>query len=153
VNLKALHVFRPVESLLDIRALVGLAVSMGVAAAAWYLRRHPFAAVGFELGLLPLLPALYIPAIGEGAFFERYLYLPVLGFAILVTLGARAVIERWPWTEAGVTALLILLVLAYAVGSVSRNRCVEGQPQPLAGHRPQGAGQRRCARVPLLCSV
>ncbi len=122
VSLKALHVFRPVESVFDVRALVGLAVGVGLVAAAWCLRRYPLAAVGFGFLLLPLLPALYIPAIGEGAFFERYLYFPVLGFAILAILGAGAMIERWPQATAGVTAFLILLVSTYATGTVIRNR-------------------------------
>lgn len=122
VNLTALHVFRPVESFLDMRALVGLVVGMGVAAAAWHLRRSPLVVIGFGFLFFPLVPALYIPAIGEGAFFERYLYLPVLGFAILVTLGGRAAIERWPRNRAGVGLILMLLVLAYSAGTVSRNR-------------------------------
>lgn len=121
VNLKALHVFQPVESLLDVRAIAGLAVSTGVAAAVWHLRRNPLTSVAFAFLLLPLLPAFYIPAIGEGAFFERYLYLPILGFAILITLGMQTVIERWPWTKMGARSLLILLLVAYATGSVVRN--------------------------------
>jgi protein O-mannosyl-transferase len=122
VNFSALHTFRPVESLLDVRAFAGLAVSVGLAIAEWRLRRHPVAAVGLAFIVLPLLPALYIPAPGEGAFFERYLYLPVLGFAILATQGARKVINRWPRSRRVVCVLLILLVLAYTAGSVSRNQ-------------------------------
>ena len=122
VNLSALHVFRPVESLLDARALVGLALIGGLVIIAWHLRQHPAAIVGLGFVVLPLLPALYIPALGEGVFFERYLYLPVLGFAILLTLGARKAIARWPYCRTGVATLLILLVLTYAAESVSRNR-------------------------------
>jgi len=121
VNLKALHVFRPVESFLDMRALVGLVVGMGVVAAVWHLRRYPLVVMGFGFLFLPLVPVLYIPAIGEGAFFERYLYLPVLGFASLVALGGRAAIERWPRNRAGVGLLLMLLVLAYSAGTANRN--------------------------------
>jgi tetratricopeptide (TPR) repeat protein len=122
VNISALHTFRPVETLLDVRALAGLAVAVGVAIAAWSLRRHPVAAVGLAFIVLPLLPALYIPALGEGVFFERYLYLPVLGFAILLTQGAREAINRWPGSKMGVAALLILVFFAYTAGSMSRNR-------------------------------
>lgn len=121
VNLKAVHVFRPVESLLDTRALVGLAASVGIAATAWQLRRHPLATMGLAFLLLPLAPVLYIPAIGEGAFFERYLYLPVFGFAILITLCAHVAIERCPWTKAGAISLLVLLVLGYAAEAASRS--------------------------------
>ena len=122
VNLSALHIFRPVESLLEVRALAGHAASAGLAIAAWRLPRHPVAAVGVAFIVLPLLPALYLPALGEGVFFERYLYLPVFGFALLLTQGAREVINRWPGSKTGVAALLILVFLAHTAGSVSRNR-------------------------------
>jgi tetratricopeptide (TPR) repeat protein len=101
---------------------VGLTISSGLAFGAWRLRHNAVATMGLAFVVLPLLPALYIPAIGEGAFFERYLYLPVIGFAILVALGTGAAMNRWPQSKTGVAALLLFLVLFYAAGAVSRNR-------------------------------
>jgi len=121
-HLSAIHVFRPVESLFDTRAFVGLAVSSGLAIAAWRMRRHPVGIIGLAFTVLPLLPTLYIPALGEGAFYERYLYLPVLGFGILLVLAYQTLIERWPAVRRGVGALLAFLVLVYAGGAVNRNR-------------------------------
>jgi tetratricopeptide (TPR) repeat protein len=122
VNLSAVHVFRPVDSLFDVRAVGALAVALGLAAVAWRLRGRPVAAVGLAIAVFPLLPALYIPALGEGAFGERYLYLPVLGFAMLLTQAALAVTERWPRSRSTLGVVLMLLVVAYGAGTVSRNR-------------------------------
>jgi tetratricopeptide (TPR) repeat protein len=122
VDLSAVHVFRPVDSLLDARVLGGLAVAFGTVAVAWRLRRCPVALMGLALAVLPLLPALYIPALGEGAFAERYLYLPVLGFAVLLIQAALAVVERFPASRNRVAVLLVVLILAYSGGTVARNR-------------------------------
>jgi protein O-mannosyl-transferase len=75
---------------------------------------------GLALLILPLFPALYLPALTAGdVLHDRYLYLSSVGFALLVALviqrladrfGSRAVLVRW--VIAGV------LVVGYSVGSV-----------------------------------
>lgn len=122
VRLNALYVFSPVDSVFDTRLLPAAAACMAVAAMAWSFRRRPAAVAGLAFIVLPLLPVLYIPALGEGVFAERYLYLPTLGFAILLALGMQRVRDRWPRVRAWVAALAGFLLLWYAAGSVTRNR-------------------------------
>jgi tetratricopeptide (TPR) repeat protein len=69
----------------------------------------------------PLLPVLYIPALGEASFAERYLYLPSVGF---VTLAALLVVRARNSFPRGVPALnivLIILIGLYSAATVIRN--------------------------------
>lgn len=94
LELNAFHVFEPVDSPVAPSALAGVAALAGlVLGGAVLVRRAPAAFVALTWCVLPLLPALYIPALGSNAFAERYLYLPSVGFVLLVGLGLEA-LER-----------------------------------------------------------
>ncbi|RKH03567.1 tetratricopeptide repeat protein [Corallococcus carmarthensis] len=112
----------PVTSFADARvwggALCGVALLAG---ALWAWRRgHTVAqAAGMWLGV-PLLPALALQVRGVDAYAERYLYLPSVGFVLLVALALRAVRVRWPdralalaLAGGGGLAAFTLLTLAY----------------------------------------
>jgi protein O-mannosyl-transferase len=120
VGLSAFHAFDPVESPADPRALAGIGVALLLAAAAaFWLRRQPAAWFSLCALLFPLAPALYIPALGENPFAERYLYLPSAGFVWLLALGAAAV--RPPWKRPlALAAALSIAVLA--AGTIARQR-------------------------------
>jgi tetratricopeptide (TPR) repeat protein len=91
---------------------------------AYLLRtRDRLAAFGALLVLLPLLPVLYVPALEPGNFLhDRYLYLPSLGFAIIVASALRrlsfgsARLFGLPAIQAA-TALAIFLAGAAATAS------------------------------------
>lgn len=116
VGLNALHPYAPVRSLAEGAAMVGLALAVGLVAAAWALRRHAIVPIAIAIVVLPLLPVLHVPVLGEGVLAERYLYLPVFGFALLAGWG----LARVPWTAARWTALAGVVTLCVAM-SVSRN--------------------------------
>ncbi|MEE9614218.1 MAG: hypothetical protein V3W31_04595, partial [Thermodesulfobacteriota bacterium] len=83
MNLNVTHTFHPISSMLEWRGILSLFAAAAFMAAVWLLmRRSPTAAFGLLLVAVPLLPALYIPALGEHAFAERYLYMPSVGFVI-----------------------------------------------------------------------
>ena len=107
------HPFEPVRSLLDARVLAGAAVVVALLAACWIFRSRPI--VPFAIGLIavPLLPALYVPALGEAVLAERYLYLPVFGLGLLVGLGLASV-----GSVAARSGTLAVLVLLLAAGSI-----------------------------------
>jgi tetratricopeptide (TPR) repeat protein len=81
-----------------------------------WLRWSRAARCGLALLVLPLLPALYLPGLTAGDMLhDRYLYLPVAGFAILLAtavtqvangMGSRGAAFRW--TFAGVLAAAYL---------------------------------------------
>jgi tetratricopeptide (TPR) repeat protein len=77
----------------------------------------PFALL---LILFPLLPVLYIPSLSENVFAERYLYLPSVGFVILLSyvfVEIDKYRKAWPLSA----AIIITILVLYSAGTVKRN--------------------------------
>jgi tetratricopeptide (TPR) repeat protein len=124
VGLNVFHVLHPVHSVLDPRFLVGLGICLAVASLAVVaVRRYRVIFFCFVLTLLPLLPALYISAVGENTFAERYLYLPSFGFLLATALALSRVVDCAKWPVVGVVCLgaLALALSWYSWASWSRN--------------------------------
>ena len=122
VRLSAFHVFHPAPPL-SASVLAGAAVAVAFAAAlALSLRRAPVAFFALASLALPILPVLYIPALGENTFAERYLYLPSFGFVLLAAFAAVTARARWPGAARAVAAGVAAIVIAYGAGTVARNR-------------------------------
>jgi Tfp pilus assembly protein PilF len=116
VRLCAFYVFHPSTSPFDLRVLAGLLALLALAALflVCWRRREPnvrfasFAIVWFFATLAPVLNAHWV---GFNVFTERYLYLPSVGVAWLVGLGASRLwsragprsVQRWALVLAGVT--------------------------------------------------
>jgi tetratricopeptide (TPR) repeat protein len=114
VRLCAFYVFHPSTSPFDLRVLAGLLVLLALAAlffVCWRSRERnvrfvSFAILWFFATLAPILNAHWV---GENVFTERYLYLPSVGVAWLVGLGASKLwsraaprpAERWALVLAG----------------------------------------------------
>ena len=106
------HALRPVESIGLFNFILPLIIS-GSAIVLFYLlaRRSFIQKIGFALFILPLLPTLNITAyIPEQIVHDRYLYLPVLGF-LLMLFPYIAEIFRKKMPEKSETGLLVLAVL------------------------------------------
>jgi Flp pilus assembly protein TadD len=88
-----------------------------VTAIAVYLFRTRDRAVAFSalVLLLPLLPVLYIPALERDSFLhDRYLYLPCIGFSILLATAIR----KLPWKRGelfGMPALQVAVAATIAI--------------------------------------
>jgi tetratricopeptide (TPR) repeat protein len=120
-RLTVFHEFHPVVSAAEPRALAGVAaVVLFGAAGAWLWKASRRGFVAWALVLLPLLPALYIPGVGENPFAERYLYLPSVGFVWLLALGARAGWAARPRLWPGLAAAAAALAATYAAATVAR---------------------------------
>jgi len=90
VNLNYLRVFEPERSL-GWRPVAALLLVAALVAAAFLLRRaQPLLAFAVAWFLVTLAPSLAIPNFTENVFAERYLYVPSLGFFIVVA---------WGWLE------------------------------------------------------
>jgi len=119
LNLVAFHVFDPLPSALHPAFLVGLPALLLVPIALLGLSRYrPDLAFAGALVCLPLLPVLYVPALGANVFAERYAYLPSAGvawlfFAAIAAVAARVVAPRRAATVALVVAVLLALPLSY----------------------------------------
>jgi tetratricopeptide (TPR) repeat protein len=130
VRLYAFYVFHPSTSPFDPRVLAGSAVLLGLAAlflVCWRSRERnvrfaSFAILWFLATLAPVLNARWV---GESVFTERYLYLPSVGVAWLVGLGATKLwsragarpAPRWALALVGVTVGML-----YAARIVVRDR-------------------------------
>jgi tetratricopeptide (TPR) repeat protein len=130
VRLCVYYVFHPSTSPLDLRVLAGLAVLFALAAlflVCWRSRERNvrFASFAIMWFLATLAPVLNVHWVGENVFTERYLYLPSVGVAWLVGLGATKV-----WSRAGVRpaqrralALVgVTVAMLYAARIVIRDR-------------------------------
>jgi tetratricopeptide (TPR) repeat protein len=122
LKLNAFYVLHPINSFFEIKGIVSLAtavVFIGFAFVAFKKNKVVFLSLLFII--IPLLPVLYIPAVGENTFTERYLYLPSVGFVILLALFFK-------WTEASpkkvvisLTAAPLILAGLYLIGTLNRN--------------------------------
>jgi Flp pilus assembly protein TadD len=121
-DLNAYHVFHPILTLWSRQGILSLILTAAFAVAT-ALVSHRSRRILFALGLIviPLLPVLYIPALGENTFTERYLYLPTVGIALIAAFGLAWVQRRRPvWMRAGV-ALTVVVLGIYSVATVQRN--------------------------------
>ena len=126
INLQGYHPFIPVLSLLDWRFLVSLAlllIFLSVAAILWNKRSLFF----FYMMWFPLTLFLmfYVKSMGITIICERYLYLSMVGYALILSHGVKYLSERFK-TERGGAVLYIILIFIignYFVLTVKRN-CV-----------------------------
>jgi tetratricopeptide (TPR) repeat protein len=130
VRLCAFYVFHPSVSPFDRRVLVGLALLLALAGFAlvyWRSRERSLrlASFGIVWFLATLAPVLNAHWVGDNVFTERYLYLPSVGVAWLVGLGASKLWSRAAPRPAQKRALVLAGVALgglYAARTVIRNR-------------------------------
>ena len=70
------------------------------------------------------MPVLYIPVLGENTFADRYLYLPSIGFVILISTAIERIYSlKIPERSANYIIISILIILTglYSVGTIKRN--------------------------------
>lgn len=122
VNLNVFHVFHPVASLLEARGVLALLITAAfVVLTLITLKKNKMVCFSLLIIAVPLLPVLYIPALGENTFAERYLYLPTFGFVLLLTLLLSRTRVNMPRGFMGLMGIFIMLVALYSIGTVSRN--------------------------------
>ncbi len=119
LDLSALYVFHPVNSLSDPKAFLPLILTAVLLSLA-LLSKKDILILGIMLFVIPLLPALYIPALGDVAFAERYLYLPSVGFVIVMALLCSRAYSMIP-NRIVVTGAVIALLAVFGVATVGRN--------------------------------
>jgi tetratricopeptide (TPR) repeat protein len=123
IDLNAYHSFSPASSVFDRSVLVGAVVSLAFAASLLLsLRKSGVIFLSLSFIIIPLLPALFIPGIGGNPFAERYLYLPSLGFVMLLALAISGIMERARHGNLAVLLIGILIAGLYSAATIARNR-------------------------------
>jgi tetratricopeptide (TPR) repeat protein len=126
VRLCAFYVFHPSTSLFDFPVLAGLLVLVALAAlflVCWrsHERNVRFASFGIVWFLALLAPVLNAHWLVANVFTERYLYLPSVGVAWLVGLGAS---KLWSRAEPRPAQRRALVLAGFAVGGLFAARIV-----------------------------
>lgn len=122
----AFHVFHPLPSVFEPAFAAGLAATFVIVGLGLRLapRRGDLAFAG-ALFLFPLLPVLYVPAVGSNAFAERYAYVPSIGIAWWLMAGLMRLARGWgrgPVPERAAVAVALLIAVPLAARTVARNR-------------------------------
>jgi Flp pilus assembly protein TadD len=97
--------------------ILRLGVLLGITVLAWALRhRHPYLFVGWFWFLLTLAPVIGILQAGSQALADRYMYLPLIGLAIMLAFGASAAAGGGRWRRRALAggALGVVALLAAA---------------------------------------
>jgi Flp pilus assembly protein TadD len=121
-KLTAVHNFGIASSLSDFRVWIGLAVGAAICASVWRFRQNPDFILGAALYVFPLMPALYVPVLGEGLLAERYLYLPSAGMAILAATAWYAMSGYTRMTRIGCALVATAVIIVCAAATITRNR-------------------------------
>ena len=115
LRLNLFYVFHPVLSLWDARALTTLAFLITAGGLiAFGMRRVPLASFGAAWVFLTLVPVLNLQGVGENVFTERYLYIPSLGFLLLVTMAGAAALRSLPQRVRQVVAIVLVAMVSVA---------------------------------------
>jgi tetratricopeptide (TPR) repeat protein len=125
INLNAAYVFYPISSLLEWKGIMAITVTLCFIVALYLVRdRNRVVFFSLLLVVIPLLPAFYIPALGEHTFAERYLYLPSTGFVIIVSMGLCRIASLDALRGRAVPIMLsvvIVMTALYSAGTIKRN--------------------------------
>lgn len=119
LDLNAHHEFHPIKAT-DPRAFIALIAAVFFIICCYAaFRKKPVIFMGLVFIAAPILPVLYAPVLGANVFAERYLYLPVFGFSLIVSNAFAYLRERWK--PSLVTALAAVLIASYSYAAAVRN--------------------------------
>ena len=94
-------------------AAAGIVAVSGVAL--WQARVRPYLVVGWMWLLVSLAPVIGLVQVGQQARADRYMYVPMVGLAIMATWGIAEIAERRAALAPWVTAIGAAVCLALAV--------------------------------------
>ncbi len=123
ISLSVNYPNRAIDGFGVVAVLLPAVLSAGIVIGLWFLARRSFLTMlGAAMFLLPLAPALFIASFpADQIVHDRYLYLPLLGFLIIVFAELGPVVARF--TERPVlAALAVLLAIPLAAQTVLYNR-------------------------------
>jgi|MudIll2142460700_1097286.scaffolds.fasta_scaffold24936_2 tetratricopeptide (TPR) repeat protein len=125
INLNILHVYHPVKSFFEFKFLYSVAITLLVVVLIFvWTNRNKIVLLFTFFICVPLVPALYFPALNiryYNSFAERYLYLPSVGFVMLVYYMVRLIYDNRKYHPFIMNSIFIVLIMSYSVVSINRN--------------------------------
>lgn len=125
VGLNVVHDLRMLTSVSSPATITTLVVLIvGVTIGIWAGRRDRRALFAIVLFVLPLLPALDVPALSQDlskAFAERYAYFPSVGFVLLFSMGIAALAERGAPLSRFAAVIAVAVAVVFFGMTVARN--------------------------------
>ena len=98
-----------------VQAIAAAAAVLALSVLAWRsVRSRPYLFVGWFWYLGILVPVIGLVQVGSQAHADRYTYLPLIGIFVVAAWSLASIVERWPRTQAIVTALAIASAAACA---------------------------------------
>ena len=122
-NLNVWHTFHPIHSIIEAQGLISIVVTVIFligAMAAYKKNRMVF--FSLLLIVIPLLPVFYIKAISGKPFAERYLYLPSVGYVLLMGSFFSWAKEKFPRAVGSISIIFMIIVGSYSVATIKRNQ-------------------------------
>lgn len=121
-DLNAFYVFHPITSIFAMRGILAFFFTLAfVILTLTAMRKNKTVFFSLLFMAVPLLPVLYIPALGENTFAERYLYFPSVGFVLLLALVLSKARIHNPKLSNILTAIYCVMIVVYSAGTISRN--------------------------------
>ncbi|HVF90655.1 MAG TPA: hypothetical protein VNH22_11355, partial [Blastocatellia bacterium] len=127
VSLSLFHETPMVSSPLSPRFFLPLIAVLGVALGLWRLRRSHVARFAIIWFAINLLPVLNLGAFAESFMVqERYLYLPSIGFSLLIAVGlAKLPVEQWlaiGTRRTAQAAVIVVIALLFTGKTIAQNQ-------------------------------
>ncbi len=120
-GLNAFYVLHPVNSIFEIKSIWALIVTIAFSVLIYINLKKNKTTFFSLLFIMPLLPVLYIPGLSDIGFAERYLYLPSVGFVVLLALFIEWTKGNMPRGAIVSPIIFMVIVGLYAVGTIDRN--------------------------------
>jgi tetratricopeptide (TPR) repeat protein len=126
INLNVYHVLHPISSMLELKGIASILLTLAFIFAVYFFKKINRVIFFSLLWIaIPLLPVLYIPVLGEASFAERYLYLPSIGFVILLAMLVAKTLEFRVFGQTAlyyvITSILIMITAFYSAQTIKRN--------------------------------
>ncbi len=121
VNLNVFYKFHPILTMFSLKGLLSLVgTTIFVVFMCISVKKNRAAFLGLVFITAPLLPILYIQALGEATFAERYLYMPSVGYVLLIAVLVSWLRDRLPRAAKSIPIVVIIILGLYTVGTITR---------------------------------
>jgi protein O-mannosyl-transferase len=108
--------FYPYTSVSSIRIIVAVMVLGTISFLVWrYHQQRPWLLAGWLWFLGMLVPVIGIVRVGEQAYADRYMYLPIIGVIVMVVWGGAELLGRFDLTGYGKKATAAVVIAACAL--------------------------------------